>query len=148
VNIKHYPIFNTDEIAEHYSKQDGVEIKYVCTSALGSEESAMDIFYRETPHPTFGNRYFGIFPKGDFSGNNAAVTMITNADAIEGQTFAMIEDPYGNLIYSQHRHDLRVGKDMHFVDGGRAYVRTGGELPYEVFAYKVKDGELVREIKK
>ena len=23
MNIKHNPIFNTDEIAEHYSKQDG-----------------------------------------------------------------------------------------------------------------------------
>jgi len=140
VNIKHYPIFNTDEIAEHYSKQDGVPVKYVCTSALGSEASAMDIFYRETPHPEFGNRYFGIFPK--YSGNNAGVTIITNADAIEGQTFAMIEDPYGNLIYSQHRHDFRMMENGNMIDGGRVYVRANGMIR----SFEVKDGEFV-EIK-
>jgi hypothetical protein len=142
MNIKHNPIFNTDEIAEHYSKQDGVEIKYVCTSALGSEEFAMDIFYRETPHPEFGNRYFGIFPKGGYSGNNAAVTMITNADAIEGQTIAMIEDINGDLVYSQHRHDFRMMNNGNMIDGGRAYVRSNGLL----HIFKVKDGEFM-EIK-
>jgi hypothetical protein len=142
MNIKHNPIFNTDEIAEHYSKQDGVPVKYVCTSALGSEASALDIFYRETPHPEFGNRYFGIFPKGDYSGNNAAMTMITNADAIEGQTIAMIEDPFGNLIYSQHRHDFRMMNNGNMIDGGRAYVRSKGLL----HNFKIKDGEFM-EIK-
>jgi hypothetical protein len=139
MNIKHNPIFNTDEIAKHYSKQDGVEIKYVCTSALGSEASAMDIFYRETPHPEFGNRYFGIFPKGDYSGNNAAMTMITNADAIEGQTIAMIEDINGNLVYSQHRHDFRMMNNGNMIDGGRAYVRANGMIR----SFEVKDGEFV-----
>jgi len=145
MNIQHNPIFDRDAIIDHYSKQDGVPVKYVCTSALDNEAFAMDIFYRETPHPEFGNRYFGIYSKGDYSGNNEAVTMITNADAIEGQTFAMIEDINGDLIYSQHRHDLRVGKDLRFIDGGREYVRTGGELPYNVLKYTVKNGELVHE---
>lgn len=92
MNIKHYPIFDRDVIIDHYSKKDGVPIKYVCTSALGSEEFAMDIFYRETPHPEFGNRYFGLYSKPDFSGDLSGKLMITNADAIEGQTFAMVED--------------------------------------------------------
>jgi hypothetical protein len=142
MNIQHNPIYNSDVVIEHYSEKDGVEIKYVCTSALGSEASAMDIFYRDTPHPEFGNRYFGIFPKGDYSGNNAAMTMITNADAIEGQIIAMIEDINGDLVYSQHRHDFRMMNNGNMIDGGRAYVRANGMI----HNFKVKDGEFM-EIK-
>jgi hypothetical protein len=56
--IKHEPQFDTDKICKIYSEKDGVPIKYVCTSALGDEAQAMDIFYRDTPHPKFGNKYF------------------------------------------------------------------------------------------
>ena len=56
--IKHEPHFDTEKIIEHYTKKDGVPVTYVCTSALGNEAQAMDIFFRETPHPEFGNRYF------------------------------------------------------------------------------------------
>ena len=57
--IKHEPLFDTQKVCEHYTEKDGVPITYVCTSALGNEAWAMDIFYRETPHPEFGNHYFG-----------------------------------------------------------------------------------------
>ncbi len=139
MNIQHNPIFDRDAIIDHYSKQDGVPVKYVCTSALDNEAFAMDIFYRETPHPKFGNRYFGIYSKPDLSGNNEAMVMIANADAIEGQTFAMIEDPYGNLIYSQHRHDFRMMENGNMIDGGRVYVRANGMIR----SFEVKDGEFV-----
>ena len=137
MNIKHHPFFDRDLIIDHYSKQDGVEIKYVCTSALGSEAFAMDIFYRETPHPEFGNRYFGLFRNPYGNG-----VIINNADAIEGQTIAMIEDINGNLVYSQHRHDFRMMNNGNMIDGGRAYVRSKGLL----HNFKIKDGEFM-EIK-
>jgi hypothetical protein len=73
--IKHEPLFDTDKICEHYTKKDGVPVTYVCTSALRGEAQAMDIFYRETPHPEFGNRYFGLF-RDAFNDN----LMITNAE--------------------------------------------------------------------
>jgi hypothetical protein len=59
--VMHNPLFDTDKVCKHYSEKDGVPIKYVCTSALGDEAQAMDIFYRDTPHPEFGNRYFGLY---------------------------------------------------------------------------------------
>ena len=38
-----------------------VPISYVCTSAVTEHAAnAYDIFYRETPHPEFGNFYFGV----------------------------------------------------------------------------------------
>ena len=121
-------------MAEHYSKKDGVKVKYVCTSALGGEAQAMDIFYRDTPHPEFGNRYFGMFI--DLQDR----VMITNADRIDGAEFAMIEDNDGNLHYSAHRHDCKV-VDGKMIDGGRAYIRSSGD----VVLYKVRDGEIVKD---
>jgi hypothetical protein len=134
LNIKHEPIFKTDAMAEHYSKKDGVAVKYVCTSALGGEAQAMDIFYRDTPHPEFGNRYFGLFI------DQQDRVMITNADIIDGAEFAMIEDGEGNLHYSAHRHDYK-SVDGKMIDGGRAYIRSSGSV--ELF--KVRDGEIVKD---
>jgi hypothetical protein len=94
--IKHEPIFDTDKICEHYSKKDGVPVTYVCTSALGHEEQAMDI----------GN------------------LMITNADKIEQAEFGLVEDDDGNLQYSAHRHDYKRFKNGNMIDGGRAYNRS------------------------
>jgi len=139
MQILNNPILDTKVIADFYSEKDGVDVKYVCTSALGDEAFAMDIFYRETPHPRFGNRYFGLYSKPDLSGNNEAMLMITNADAIEGQTFAMVEDLNGDLVYSQHRHDFRMMKNGNMIDGGRAYVRANGMI----HSFEVKDGEFV-----
>jgi hypothetical protein len=100
--IKHEPLFDTDKVCELYTEKDGVPVTYVCTSALRGEAQAMDIFYRETPHPEFGNRYFGLF-RDAFNGN----LMITNADKIEQAEFGLIEDDDGNLQYSAHRHDYK-----------------------------------------
>jgi len=121
-------------MAEHYAKKDGVEVKYVCTSALGGETMAMDIFYRDTPHPEFGNRYFGLFI------DQQDRVMITNADRIDGAEFAMIEDSEGNLHYSAHRHDYKE-VDGKMIDGGRAYIRSSGD----VVLYKIRDGEIVKD---
>lgn len=134
MSIKHEPIFKTDAMAEHYSKKDGVAVKYVCTSALSGEAQAMDIFYRDTPHPEFGNRYFGMFI------NQQDRVMITNADIIDGAEFAMIEDSEGNLHYSAHRHDYK-SVDGKMIDGGRAYIRSSGSIEL----YKVRDGEFVKD---
>ena len=122
MNIKHDPIFKTDVIEDMYSKKDGVDIKYVCTTALKADNAPMGIFYRDTPHPEFGNRYFGVLNQG---GRN----FITNADAVEDYNFAMVESKDG-LVYSSYRHDCRIvetasGK-QNMIDGGRAYVRAMG----------------------
>jgi len=135
--IKHEPQFDTDKICEHYSNKDGVPINYVCTSALGDEAQAMDIFYRETPHPRFGNRYFGLY-NNPFTGN----LMITNADRIEQPEFGLVEDDDGNLQYSAHRHDYKQFENGNMIDGGRAYIKSG---MHPVHRYVVRDGEMVKK---
>ena len=134
--IKHFPIFDTKKVINLYTEKDGVPIKYVCTSAVQQHaEFAADVFYRETPHPEFGNRYFALY-RNVFADN--ASIMITNADRIEDFDFVMIRDFNGDYFYSQHRHDyVAMGNSM--IDGGRSYVRFSGRT----YNYKVKDGEFV-----
>ena len=136
MNINHRPILDIKRVCELYSEKDGVPVTYVCTSAIQSEAQAMDIFYRETPHPEFGNRYFGLYRNPSFSSDGTI--MITNADKIEEAEFGMVEGPNG-WEYSQHRHDYRqVGNCA--VDGGRAYFRRVGDLSVPVKYFAVKDG--------
>jgi hypothetical protein len=133
--IIHEPLFETDKIEKHYTEKDGVPVKYVCTSALGGQEFAVDVFYRESPHPEFGNKYFGIYRNMYAAG---AQIMITNADVIEELDFGMVEDSDSNLHYSAHRHDYKVLDNGNMIDGGRAYVRTNTTTR----TYKVVDGSL------
>lgn len=140
--INHRPLFNTDKLANYYSEKDGVPIKYVCTSALGGEEFARDIFYRDTSHPEFGNRYFGIHERPHLIGTDGGI-FISNADKIEGVDFDMIENPdTGMWEYSQHRHDFyQVGAVA--IDGGRAYTRLVGNVNVEIKTFRIKNGEFV-----
>lgn len=132
--FKHTPIFNTETICDHYSKKDGVNIKYVCTTDLRGSDVPADVFYRETPHPQFGNRYFGLFVSPITSD-----LLITGADLVEDFEFGMIKDNEGNYHYSQSHHDYKT-IDGKMIDGGRAYTRSSGEVEY----FKIKDGEFVK----
>jgi len=135
MNIKHRPHFDTDKAARLYSEKDGAPVKYVCTSsATGQGAESGDIFYRETPHPEFGNRYFILFRK-------AGGIYIGNADSIEKLDFYMV-DVDGELHYSQHRHDYNVVNDT-AIDGGRAYLRRSGNLTYPVKRLNIVDGNFV-----
>jgi hypothetical protein len=142
MEIHHESLFEVDKIAKHYEEKDGVPVKYVCTSALGGQDFATDIFYRSTPHPEFGNRYFAIYRNHFAAG---AQIMITNADCIEGFEFGMVPDKEGKLHYSAHRHDYKVTDAGNMIDGGRAYIRSSGDgRPFGgVRIFKVVDGEFV-----
>jgi len=132
--IKNAPILDVEKVAKLYSEKDGVPVKYVCTSALSENaEWAADVFYRETPHPEFGNRYFALY-NDPISGH----LMITNADKIEDFNFAMIKDKDGKYWYSSHRHDC-LFIDGGMIDGGRSYVRTNG---CDTTLFKVENGEM------
>ena len=136
MNIQHSPLFDTARVEQLYTEKDGVEVKYVCTSATNGGTLATDVFYRATPHPEFGNYYFALY-RNPFADN--AEIMITNADPIESLEFGMIESK-GKYYYSQHRHDYKVIDDK-MIDGGRAYIRSGA---HDVDVFKIQDGEFVR----
>lgn len=134
-NIVHRPILETKVVCKIYSEKDGVPIKYVCTSSISARGGHGDIFYRDTPHPEFGNRYFTLF-------HSRLGLSIANADNIENLEFGMIGDNDGKLYYSAHVHDFFYVGDA-FIDGGRDYVRTGGYTRPKVIYFKIVDGEFV-----
>jgi glutamine cyclotransferase len=133
MNIQHFPITNTDKVCELYSEKDGVPVKYVCTTDFhGSHDDPADIFYRETPHPEFGNKYFGLRFRD-------SKLYIYNADTVDGLTFGIVEDDDGHLQYSQYHHDFKSFNNGNMIDGGRSYIRSSGKVD----VYKVQEGEMV-----
>ena len=141
MSIHHRPVLNTKRVCEMYSAKDGVPVTYVCTSALSAESQAMDIFYRETPHPEFGNRYFGLFYIDKYS--TWEELRICNADKIEDAEFGM-KEYNGEWHYSQHRHDFYTIGDVS-LDGGRAYFRCVGNVSTPTKWFKVNNGEFVEK---
>ena len=130
--IKHHPILDTEKIIKHYEEEDNVPITYICTTDLRVSDRPVDIFFRESPHPEFGNRYFGLYAyNGDL--------MICNADNVEELEFGVVENDAGQLEYSQSHHDYKSFNNGNMIDGGRAYIRTSGCTA----VYCVRDGEMV-----
>ena len=117
MKINHEPLFNTAKVESIYSEKDGVEVKYVCTTDLKASDVPVDVFYRATPHPEFGNRYFGLYHD-----HVRGHLMITNADIVETFEFGMIEAD-GKYYYSQSHHDYKLIEGK-MIDGGRAYIRS------------------------
>jgi len=147
MNINHRPISDTKLLEKHYSEKDGVPVSYVCTSAPNlSATYAADIFYRETPHPEFGNRYFGLYYNmRDTRATQKPQIMITNCDTIESLEFGMLEGANG-WEYSQHRHDYHVVGDS-AIDGGRSYIKRAGNLQTPIKYMYIKNGKFVEENK-
>lgn len=126
MNIVHENLFDIEKVEKIYSEKDGVDVKYVCTTDLNASDVPVDVFYRPTPHPQFGNRYFGIYYD-----HVRDCTMITNADIVESLEFGMIEVD-GKYYYSQSHHDYKVVEGK-MIDGGRAYIRSsGGAIPMHI----------------
>lgn len=138
-NIKHVPLFDIDVIIKYYTEKDGVDVKYICTTSTNTVESVADIFYRETFHPIFGNKYFGIYYCSIRDS-----PYIFNADEVEDLMFAMIEHD-GVYYYSRYRHDfVDIPNTNMFIDGGRDYVRSGGDPIKIPQIFKIKDGNFLK----
>jgi hypothetical protein len=133
MNIKHKTVFkDTDKIVKFYSEKDGVPVKYVLTSDTTQSDRQLDIFYRDTPHPKFGNHYFGV------NFGLASSMYISNADMIEDTVICCVEGDDGQLEYSQSHHDYKHFINGNMIDGGRVYARYIGKPQY----FKVKNGVL------
>lgn len=133
MDIKHPYQFDQEKIESHYSEKDGVPIKYVCTTDLKASDVPVDIYYRATPHPEFGNRYFGLY-----NDRMNDCMMICNADIVEDFEFGMIKDKENYWYYSSSHHDC-IFVDGKMIDGGRKYIRSTGLDG----VFGIKDGKFV-----
>lgn len=132
MNINHNSMLDVEHVALVHTEKEGVDVKYVCTTDLGGmSDRPLDVFFRATPHPHHGNKYFGI------SRNEFGELVICNADIIESYDFGMILDSKGVWHYSRSHHDYVEIEDK-IIDGGRAYIRGTG---FDIF--KLVDGEFL-----
>jgi hypothetical protein len=133
-------MFDTEDIEKRYSAIDGVDVKYVCTSAVDGSSTSFDIFYRATPHPVFKNHYFGL-RKCPFSDR----VLISNADQIENVEFVMVRGTKG-WEYSRHRYDFfNISGSSIAIDGGRAYFRAVGPRKLTTATFKIVGGKFVKQ---
>lgn len=133
MDIKHRYQFDREKVESHYTEKDGVPVKYVCTTDLKASDVPVDVYYRDTPHPEFGNRYFGLYHD-----NVRNHMMICNADCVEEFEFGMIKDSDNNWYYSSSHHDC-IFIDGKMIDGGRVYIRSTGLDA----VFKIVDGKFI-----
>jgi hypothetical protein len=104
-------------IEKHY------KAKYVFDSCIKGRDKywlnfPAAIFYTDKAHPE-GSNYFAMYRNQD-----GEVMIANGISATEPFTGIEVD---GDVIYSVYRHDYRAHKDV-FVDGGRDYLRSGGDL--------------------
>lgn len=136
MNIHHEPLFDTAKVEAHYTEKDEVEVRYVCTTDLTASDCPVDVYYRETPHPEFGNHYFGLYYD-----NIRNHMMICNADKVEELEFGLVTDGE-QWHYSQSHHDYKVFENGAMIDGGRAYIRSNGPVKH----MRILKGKWVKQV--
>jgi hypothetical protein len=142
-NINHTPIFDKERVCELYTQKDKVPINYVCSTEMEADNLIIDVFYRETPHPEFKNRYFGLFRSRENRLTQEPRLMIRSADNIESYIFDMIECN-DTWYYSRARHDYMPTPCGSAIDGGRAYTRTVfSQARPNAKAFVVLDGKMI-----
>lgn len=133
--------FNADGIKKI---EEAYKAKYLGPWAVkrknGWSEQPVDVFYQPNPDLSKGHsHYFGMFLAGDGG------VYITDAKSAFSEPITGIRCSDDTVIVSRYRHDYVVGGGF-FIDGGRDYIRAGGnKLPKETDYVKitVKDGEFV-----
>lgn len=87
-------------------------------------EEPVDVFYVADPDKSKGHtHYFGLFQQKDLS------VMICKADSAFSEPIVGIRLENSEVLVSRYRHDCASkgeGADEVFIDGGRDYLRVGG----------------------
>lgn len=104
-------------LIEHHYKA-----KFVCETSIKTMTNRWTnypaaIFYTKEPHPK-GSNWFAVYH------NTEDKIMITNGITATEPFHAITID--GVVMYSRYRHDF-FEKNGVFVDGGREYMRCGGQ---------------------
>lgn len=108
-------------IEEHYSA------KYVCETCVKNKmgnwiNQPMALFWTEKAHPE-GSNYFVIY----WGGMDANTLMVSNGITALDEPIQGVLASDGVVYYSKYRHDFR-NIPGGFIDGGRDYLRRGGDV--------------------
>ena len=119
--------------------EEKFNVKYVLESCLKDKNGnwvnfPIAIFYSEEPHPQ-GSNYMGAYFQDGYM-------YVTDAlSGVEDVIYNGIECN-GEVTYSRYRHDYRGNGCGAFIDGGRDYLRYGGDGPINLVSFKVVKDKL------
>lgn len=107
-NIFHTPILPEEQARNYVAQWTKENVRYVCSSAIGKEETVWDIYYGDTYHGV------ALLEKdGELSLEVHAM------DHIEDFAFIMVKDENENYRYSTSREDKIEMSDGSYISGGR-----------------------------
>jgi len=130
--------YDLAKIEEHY------KAKFICESSLKNKSGGWvnmpaAFFYTEEAHPD-GSNWLALYR--DYEGN----LIVTDGIIITQDKITGIAADDGDIIFSKYRHDCRWSKDGSvMIDGGREYLRVGGNVNNKTVSMIVTKGELVVE---
>lgn len=96
------------------------------------------VFYQPVLKNHKHSHYFGIFK--DVDGH----VMICDAQSFKAKPIECLIDPNtGEVIVSKYGHDFRMDSAGNYIDGGREYVRVGGNPIPKTFKLDVVDDKFL-----
>jgi hypothetical protein len=126
-------LFSKEQISKI---EDLRKAKYVCASE--HKDMCVEVFYGDDAHPVSGSRYFALYKT-----TRTNELMITDGSFIEDQEINAVIADNGDIVYSRYRHDYRKSNDNSvWIDGGRAYTRSGLYSKDKQCMLEVRNGSL------
>lgn len=143
-------LFNEVQIKQIEEKYDA---HYICETCLKNvngnwANQPFALFWTDVPHPE-GSNYFAMY-----YGGNGNDLFITDGISATQDEFPGVVGSDGVVYYSRYRHDFRTIPGG-FIDGGRDYIRLGGDVcKAEQVSLKIvgpnlhviRNGEVVSEL--
>lgn len=128
-------IFRKETIAKIEEKYNA---KYVLETCLADSKGnwynfPVALFYTEKAHPE-GSNYFAMYEA------NGEYLITDGITAVKDVVYTGIIND-GVVEYSRYRHDFRMFGE-NFIDGGRDYLRVGGNLNNTV-EFKIHEGKVL-----
>lgn len=110
-------------------------------------EEPVELFYVENPDRSLGHsNYFAMYYQRNYDGSKGPL-LIANGEKCFDSPLLGVVDPKGEVHISRYRHDMH-GIPGGFIDGGRDYVRLGGDAcKYPRVEINVVDGEFTFNLK-
>lgn len=132
-----YQPLNIPKVEENYGAKFVGD--FCIKTKNGWSEEPVAIFYQPNPDVEKGHKhYFGLFVRDDS-------IYITDGTSAFSEPIVGIVTRGGEVIFSRYRHNF-VEREGVFIDGGRDYVRVGGDITGLERVHVVPDGAILKAV--
>ena len=128
--------FSKEQIEKIEELRSAKYMGYWCLRSRngGWTEQPFDVFYQKELSDPSHSHYFALMRRD-------GEIFIANGESAFAEVITALLTKEGSVLVSRYRHDYVAASPGEFIDGGRDYLRWGGQGQLANFA--VKDGEFV-----